>query len=60
MYGKVLETPQNENTYFNPASPYAVSKVFSFMMTKVYREAYKIFAVNGILFSRFNKCWLVF
>lgn len=51
MYGKVLETPQNENTYFNPASPYAVSKVFSFMMTKVYREAYKIFAVNGILFN---------
>ena len=51
MYGDVLATPQNENTPFNPRSPYAVSKVFSFHLTKNYREAYGIHASSGILFN---------
>ena len=51
MFGKVNEIPQNESTPFNPVSPYAVSKVFSSMITTLYREAYGIFAVNGILFN---------
>ena len=51
MFGRVIETPQDENTPFNPVSPYAASKIFSFMMTKIYREAYNLFAVNGILFN---------
>lgn len=51
MYGDVLETPQNEKTPFNPQSPYAISKVFSFQMTKNYREAYGIHASSGILFN---------
>ncbi len=51
MFGKVLETPQNENTPFYPRSPYAVAKVYSYWMTVNYREAYGIFACNGILFN---------
>jgi GDPmannose 4,6-dehydratase len=51
MYGKVAESPQNERTPFYPRSPYAVSKVFAHWMTVQYREAYGIFAVNGILFN---------
>ena len=51
LYGKVLETPQNENTPFNPVSPYAASKLYSYHITKMYREAYKLFTVNGILFN---------
>tara|TARA_B100000575_G_scaffold1831_1_gene1411 strand:- start:7425 stop:8489 length:1065 start_codon:yes stop_codon:yes gene_type:complete len=51
MFGKVLQIPQNENTPFNPVSPYAVSKIFSYYMTKLYREAYNIYAVSGILFN---------
>ncbi len=51
MFGEVLETPQNENTLFNPVSPYGCSKVFGYDITKNYREAYKIFACNGILFN---------
>lgn len=51
LYGKVLEVPQNENTPFNPVSPYAASKLYSYQITKMYREAYKLFAVNGILFN---------
>lgn len=43
--------PQNENTPFEPRSPYAVSKLYSYWITKNYREAYNIFAVNGILFN---------
>lgn len=51
MFGRVLETPQTENTPFNPQSPYAIAKVFAFNTTKYYREAYGIFACNGILFN---------
>ncbi len=45
------EIPQNEKTKFNPTSPYAISKLFSYWTTVNYREAYNIFAVNGILFN---------
>tara|TARA_X000000950_G_scaffold38683_1_gene41354 strand:- start:6266 stop:7315 length:1050 start_codon:yes stop_codon:yes gene_type:complete len=51
MYGKVLQTPQNEKTPFYPRSPYGVAKVYSHWITVNYREAYKIFASNGILFN---------
>lgn len=51
MYGKVLQTPQNEKTPFNPRSPYACAKVFAHEITKTYREAYKLFACCGILFN---------
>ncbi|NCN25875.1 GDP-mannose 4,6-dehydratase [Candidatus Falkowbacteria bacterium CG10_big_fil_rev_8_21_14_0_10_37_14] len=51
MFGKVLATPQNLNTPFNPQSPYGASKMFAFYMTKVYRQSYGIFASNGILFN---------
>src|SRR3990167_6724624 len=51
MYGKVIEVPQNEKTPFYPRSPYAVAKVYSFWITVNYREAYGIFACNGILFN---------
>lgn len=51
LYGKVLETPQSERTPFNPQSPYAIAKLYSFWMCKNYREAYGIFACNGILFN---------
>jgi GDPmannose 4,6-dehydratase len=51
MYGQVTESPQTERTPFRPRSPYAVSKVFAHWMTVQYREAYDLFAVNGILFN---------
>jgi len=51
MYGKVLETPQTETTPFNPQSPYACAKVYSHYLVKNYRDAYGIFACNGILFN---------
>lgn len=51
LYGKVEEVPQNENTPFHPYSPYAVAKLYGFWMCKEYREAYGIFAANGILFN---------
>jgi len=51
MFGRVLETPQRETTPFHPRSPYAVAKVFGYHMTRNYREAYGMFAVNGILFN---------
>jgi len=51
MYGKVLETPQNEQTPFYPRSPYGAAKVYAYWMTVNYREAYKMFACNGILFN---------
>lgn len=51
LYGKVEEIPQKETTPFHPYSPYAVAKQYAFWITKEYREAYGIFAVNGILFN---------
>ena len=51
MFGKAKEFPQTENTPFNPQSPYAVAKVFSYWITNNYRVAYDIFACNGILFN---------
>ncbi len=51
MFGKVLETPQSETTPFYPRSPYGVAKVFSYWATVNYREAYNLFACNGILFN---------
>lgn len=51
LYGKVEEIPQNEDTPFHPYSPYAVAKQYGFWITREYREAYGIFAVNGILFN---------
>jgi GDPmannose 4,6-dehydratase len=51
MFGRVAESPQSERTPFHPRSPYAVSKVFAHWMTVQYREAYGLFAVNGILFN---------
>ena len=51
MYGKVVETPQTEKTPFYPRSPYACAKVYSYWQTVNYREAYDIFACNGILFN---------
>jgi GDPmannose 4,6-dehydratase len=51
MYGKVGETPQSETTPFHPRSPYACAKVFAYYATVNYREAYNLFACNGILFN---------
>ena len=51
MFGKVQEIPQNEKTPFYPRSPYGVAKVYAHWITVNYREAYKIFACNGILFN---------
>ena len=51
MYGKVQSFPQNEKTPFYPLSPYGVAKLYAHWITKNYREAYKIFACNGILFN---------
>ena len=51
LYGKVQKTPQNEQTPFYPRSPYAAAKLYAFWITKNYREAYNMYAVNGILFN---------
>lgn len=51
LFGKIIETPQNEQTPFNPYSPYAIAKQYAFWIVKEYREAYNMFAVNGILFN---------
>ncbi len=51
LYGKVMSSPQNEDTPFNPQSPYAVAKLYSYWICKNYREAYKMFICNGILFN---------
>lgn len=55
MFGEVRETPQNENTPFNPVSPYAAAKVYAHYITKVYRNGYGLYAVNGILFNHESK-----
>ena len=51
MFGKVLETPQKENTPFRPRSPYGISKVTGYELTRNYREAYNLFCCSGILFN---------
>lgn len=51
LYGKVIEVPQSEKTPFYPRSPYGVAKLYAFWITKNYREAYNLFACNGILFN---------
>jgi GDPmannose 4,6-dehydratase len=51
MFGKVAETPQRETTRFHPRSPYGISKVAGFDLTRNYREAYNLYAVSGILFN---------
>jgi GDPmannose 4,6-dehydratase len=51
MYGKVVETPQTERTPFHPRSPYGCAKALAFYATRNHREAYGLFAVNGILFN---------
>ena len=51
LYGDVKETPQKESTPFNPQSPYAIAKLYSYWITKNYRDAYNMFACNGILFN---------
>ena len=51
LYGKVEEVPQKETTPFHPYSPYAIAKQYGYWMVKEYREAYGMFAVNGILFN---------
>ncbi len=55
LYGKVQEVPQKETTPFYPRSPYAVAKMYGFWITVNYREAYKMFACNGILFNHESK-----
>ncbi len=51
LYGKVVESPQTEQTPFHPRSPYAVAKAYAYFITQNYRESYGMFAVNGILFN---------
>jgi GDPmannose 4,6-dehydratase len=51
MFGKIVENPQRETTPFHPRSPYACAKCYAFWQTSNYREAYGLFAVNGILFN---------
>lgn len=51
MFGNVKETPQNENTPFHPRSPYGISKMAGFELTRNYREAYGLFTLSGILFN---------
>ncbi len=51
LYGKVVETPQRETTPFYPRSPYGVAKLYAYWITVNYREAYNLFACNGILFN---------
>lgn len=51
MFGWVREIPQNEETPFNPANPYAAAKLYAHVMTKIYRKSYNMFAATGILFN---------
>jgi GDPmannose 4,6-dehydratase len=56
MYGKAVETPQHERTPFYPRSPYAVAKVYGYWITVNYREAYGMYACNGIAFNHESPC----
>ena len=51
LYGKTLKIPQNENTKFNPTSPYSISKLYAYWTVVNHRESYGIYACNGILFN---------
>lgn len=51
LFGQAEETPQKETTPFHPRSPYGVAKIYAYWITRNYREAYNLFAVNGILFN---------
>jgi GDPmannose 4,6-dehydratase len=51
LFGKVHETPQSETTPFHPRSPYGVAKLYAYWITRNYRDAYGMFACNGILFN---------
>jgi GDPmannose 4,6-dehydratase len=51
LYGKVLSIPQDESTPFNPQSPYAIAKIYSYWIIKNYKNSYNMFACNGILFN---------
>lgn len=51
LYGGIYDKPQNENTPFNPKSPYAIAKLYGYWITKNYRESYNMFCCNGILFN---------
>lgn len=51
LYGKAAEIPQSEKTFFHPCSPYGISKLYGFWIVKNYRDAYNMFACNGILFN---------
>ena len=55
IFGDTKIIPQSEKTIFNPCSPYAASTLFSYNLTKIYRDAYKLFACNGILFNHESK-----
>ena len=55
MYGQSPESPQNEDTPFRPCSPYAAAKLYAYWISIIYREAYGIYAVNGILFNHESK-----
>jgi GDPmannose 4,6-dehydratase len=55
LFGKVRETPQNEDTPFHPRSPYAVAKLYAYWITVNYREAYGMYCCNGILFNHESK-----
>jgi GDPmannose 4,6-dehydratase len=55
LYGKTTEIPQNENTPFNPVSPYATAKLYAYYIVNNYRDAYGLFACNGILFNHESK-----
>lgn len=55
MYGQARQSPQNEDTPFRPCSPYAAAKLYAYWISIIYREAYKIYAVNGILFNHESK-----
>lgn len=56
LYGKVREIPQNESTSFHPRSPYAIAKLYAYWCVVNYREAYQMYACNGILFNHESPC----
>ena len=51
MYGQAKESPQNEDTAFNPVNPYAAAKIYAHQMARIYRDSYKLYIANGVLFN---------